>query len=167
VAASDFGATVEGLGIGEYYWRVRLPDEALGNLIMKSEERKFAIKGVLTAPELIEPGNGATLNMVNRDSLSLRWRRSEGANRYRVEMFKVSDGGRQRLAETVTEGNEFVLDEMGKLDLGRFMWSIQAMETRDRKVLRRSALVTSFFQITLGAEEKKPKLTSPRVLFVK
>ncbi len=163
---SGFSIDIEKIAKGDYYWHVFLFDETTGDIIMRSDARKLSVKGMLPSPVIIEPANGYVMNMIDKTRLPLRWEAAEGANRYRIEIYRLDHGKRQKLTTGTTAANEYIFDDMEKLDVGKFILNLQAQEMKGGKILRRSGTAVSIFEITLGEGGKKPKILSPKVLFI-
>ena len=166
---SDASATINAMEEGTYYWRVRLVDEK-GAEIASSAPYSFELLGTLDTPAAVAPAAGAVVNMEKKDVLDFRWNIVKGATQYRVGLFQVKKGIQQSIATFETRNNLYQFQDLGKLDVGRFLWTLQALETdpQTNRVRRKSRESRMLFDINLGEkkEETKINLKSPKILYV-
>jgi hypothetical protein len=130
-----------------------------------SPEAVFTVAKMLTAPQLVAPGRGQTVNMQNERSLVFSWKPSEGANKYRLRLFQVAGGVRRQVMEhTVTE-TEYRLTNLELLDVGDFMWEVVALRHDGDETSAESTPAQQYFSITLP-QPQAPVITSPNILYV-
>ncbi|MBN2402930.1 MAG: FecR domain-containing protein [Spirochaetes bacterium] len=140
---------------GSYYWRVVVVDDD-DSIMADSEAHFFTVQNNLTAPVIVSPKNGYTVNMSDKDILSLSWSKVAGANLYRISVYQRKKGKEYKIAEIEEKGLSCKITDLNKLDESSFSWTLQAYEisTDKKEVLRKSPLVKSNFKITLGPVNK-------------
>lgn len=155
---------------GTYYWKVSFtdPEGDPKKPLMKSKIRSFTIKDKLDMPIALNPQRGNTINMRDRDSLTLRWKNVEGANLYSIALFQKTVTGTKLILQLKTTRTLHEIFDLNKLDEGDFIWTVQAFETGTSRnqILRRSMIQRIPFDITLGDKLKKAKLKTPKVLYL-
>ena len=155
-------ATINDFEPGVYYWKVVLLDED-GTLILDSKSRSITIKESLEMPDIISPKNGYAINMSNKDELSLLWKQVVGADFYRLNLYRVKNGRKYRVAYSEQKGNSYKITDLRKLDTGNFHWTLQAFESKDNAIIRKSSVVESNFNITLGKPMEKADINSLKI----
>jgi hypothetical protein len=166
IQASDVSVKVPRLSDGSYYWSVRLADEK-GAVVLASPVYLLKVLGRLGRPIAVEPKPGGTVNMLTKDALELRWAAVKGANLYRVGLFNVKDGIQHSVATAETAKNSYRFTDLNKLDVGRFILSLQAIDAdpASGRAVRTSDETRMVFDISLGVE-KKIRIKSPRILYL-
>ena len=162
---SGFFAAVNNVDPGTYYWQVSLLNRE-GNELINSEVRTVTVREQLGLPMLISPRNGGTVDMRGEDSLDLTWRRSKGADYYKIELYRLNGRQRQKIFSSTTQDNEYEMRTLNKLDESRFLLTLQAFDTEGGKVIRKSPEVKSVFDITLGGPMGKPVISIPKVFYI-
>jgi hypothetical protein len=165
IKASDVSVAVPRLGDGTYYWSVRLADEK-GSVLLASPVYALKVLGRLGLPVAVEPKPGGTVNMVTKDALELRWAAVKGANLYRIGLFHEKDGIQHAVTTAETAKTSYRFTDLGKLDVGSFIWTLQAFDTDpvSGRTVRTSDEARMAFNISLGGE-KKIRIKSPRILY--
>ena len=162
---SGFYTAMKDIDPGTYYWQVSLLNRE-GDELINSEVRKVTVRDQLSLPVLISPRNGGTVDMRGEDSLDLRWRRSEGADFYRIELYRLNGRRRYKIFSSTTRDNEYEMRTLNKLDESRFLLTLQAFDTEGGKIIRKSPEVKSVFDITLGGPMGKPVIDIPKVFYI-
>lgn len=169
LTTTDASATLNSMEEGRYYWRVRFVDDR-GAEIVSSEANSFELLGTLDNPVAMAPAAGAVVNMEKKDSLDFRWNAVKGATHYRVGIFQVKNGIQKSIATIETMNNIYQFKDLPKLDVGRFLWSLQALENdpQTNHMRRKSGETRMLFDINLGEkkEETKINLKTPKILYV-
>jgi hypothetical protein len=165
--ANTYFKIVDSINPGEFFWRVSFLDED-GSVLMSSKPYSFSVRENLMAPMVIFPRNGEVVDMDDRDDLSLRWKRIEEVNFYRVSLYQVKGGSLHLIATKKTEDTSYRMDDLNKLDVGKFRWVLQAFDTYgdSNRKLRKSPEVRVNFVIKLGRTRVKPKLKLPKTLYI-
>ncbi len=163
-SVSDLSAVIPAITTGLYYWRVRMVDEKNEN-ILSSQVQSFEVVSLLDSPVVMGPLAGSTVNMLKKNTLDFFWKPVRGANLYRIDLFQVKGGIHRAVATFETRNTAYRFATLNKLDEGRFMWALQAIETEavTNRMKRRSEEVRSVFDITLGIK-KDLKIDSDKIL---
>ena len=148
---------------GTYYWAVDLLSENK-SLISTSEVSSFRVSDLLSDPEPLFPAGGSTVDMTQRNTLPLRWQALRGADAYVIQLYQVTPGGRRRIAQANLRTTEYLLQDLSLLDRGRFVWTLQAVRTREGRAVR-SRELTREFEITL--KEREPPQVLPTDVYIK
>jgi hypothetical protein len=160
-----YNLSLEDLSPGNYYWRVSLLSRD-GQVLMKSSVRQVKVMDRLEAPVIVSPNNGEKVNMRNVKALSLRWRGLRDADRYEIGIFEMRGRGGRKIFSTVTDDTDYEFNDLAKLDESRFFMTVQAVDLDRGKVVRKSPVSKSVFEITLGGPLKKPELKLPKVIYL-
>ncbi|TAL35339.1 MAG: hypothetical protein EPN93_10635 [Spirochaetes bacterium] len=165
-SVDGFAAVFADLEPGDYYWRVKLIDEA-GRELMKSAAPPFKVLAQLAVPVADSPKGGDTVDMSDSDSLAFKWRPIDGATVYRVALFQRKAGALQNIYEKELWALETSFTELDKLDVGEFYWTIQAFDAPGgmQNILRKSVISGYNFKITLAKMETIPKIEVPKTLY--
>lgn len=157
-------AGIEGFTEGDFFWKV-IQMNVNGDELMVSPVNSFTIAGNLAKPGVIAPESGSTIDMVRRDSLDFSWRPVPGANLYRLSLYQVAGGTQRAVTRVETRNASYSLTDLKKLDVGQFIWTIQAMESYPgtNRAKRRSDEVRTPFTITLGIKGSL-KIDAPAVV---
>jgi len=159
--------TVKGLEPGRYFWQVRQLDKS-GAAIMKGPVVSFTVAERMGTPVVIAPAIREVVDMDASDALHFKWNRLRGANHYRIELFQQDGDVLKPIVRHTTRDGEWKMTELEKLDVGNFCWTLQAFDRAPgATAVRKSPLVKTCFEITLGKSLRKTKLKSPRVIYVK
>ncbi|MBN2040735.1 MAG: FecR domain-containing protein [Spirochaetes bacterium] len=155
-------ATIDEFKPGEYFWKVKLLDEE-NNLILESKSRSITVKEVLGNPDIVSPKNGYDVNMSNKDELSLVWKNVNGADFYRMTLYRLKQGKKYKIAYSEQKGTSYKITDLRKLDTGSFQWTLQAFEGRDNTITRKSSVIESDFKITLGKPMQKADVDNLKI----
>lgn len=157
------GSSVPSLNPGTYYWKVILIDSD-GNELSASRVTSFTIADRLEDPTPAFPAEGVVVDMSERESLPFSWAKVRDAESYRFVLYKTEDARNVKLLEQRLNGNGFVLRDLTLLDVGRFMWTIQAVKNSgSESVVSRE--IRTHFTIHLGGLEDL-QITSPTIQYV-
>lgn len=164
VSVTDLSSTIPKMPEGRYFWRVRLLDENKSELLT-SAVNSFEIMSLLDAPLPLMPVGGNSVNMLKRDTLDFYWKPVRNASFYRIGLYQLKAGIHYSVATFETRANAYKFSELSKLDEGKFMWTLQAIETEagTDRVKRKSEEVKAVFDITLGIK-KDLKLDTNKVI---
>ncbi|HNW30008.1 MAG TPA: hypothetical protein PKN50_16130, partial [Spirochaetota bacterium] len=165
VSASQ--AVISGFNPGKYYWRVLLKNND-GSIVMTSKAGSFIVLDTLPAPTILSPGNHETIDMDKLNELDLRWKRLEEANAYRFKMYKVDKKKITMITDRMIRGSNYDLNDVGFPGEGEYRWSIQALEMSQdgSKIIRKSPVSQSSFNILSTSAPKKIKIITPKVIYV-
>lgn len=164
MSTSDLSTVIPKIDEGQYFWRVKLVDEK-NEAILTSPVNSFEVVSLLDTPVVVGPGAGSTVNMLTKDTLDFSWRPVKGANLYRVGLYQFRGGIHYSIATFETRNNAFKFAALNKLDEGKFMWTIQALEmdAAANRMKRKSEEARAVFEITLGIK-KDLKLDSNKII---
>jgi len=164
ISASDLSAVMPNLPLGQYLCRVKMIDEK-NTILMTSNVNSFEVLSILDTPVAIGPRPGSAVNMLKRDTLDFTWRPVRNANLYRIGLYQVKAGIQYSVATFETRATTYKFAALNKLDEGRFIWTLQALETEagTNRVKRKSEEARAPFEITLGIK-KGLKLDSNKVI---
>jgi hypothetical protein len=164
ISASDLSAVMPNLPLGQYFCRVKMIDEK-NTILMTSNVNSFEVLSILDTPVAIGPRSGSAVNMLKRDTLDFTWRPVRNANLYRIGLYQVKAGIQYSVATLETRATTYKFAALNKLDEGRFIWTLQALETEagTNRVKRKSEEARAPFEITLGIK-KGLKLDSNKVI---
>ncbi|PJZ45643.1 iron dicitrate transport regulator FecR [Leptospira brenneri] len=119
---NNFLKLPSGLGIGTYFWRVKGIGNSGNSLESKSNTFTVIAKEEM---ELISPANGSEVEVDERSTIILKWKKLTGKSNYEVEVSREPEFQRSVTKEAVT-GNYF---EFKSKDLGRFYWRVRSSGT--------------------------------------
>lgn len=148
------------LAPGRYYWKVLLVSQN-GSVLTESEIRSFSILDLLQPPRLLEPPRGQTVDMTDKNELYFKWDPVRGAEGYDFTLFRsYPDGRRTAILNLKTQRADFMLRDLGILDVGGFTWSVSAYGRNQV-----SEPAASDFTITLRIDVGKPEIVTPGVQY--
>ncbi len=161
---SDLSTVIPNIALGWYFWRVKMVDEKKSS-IMTSTVHSFEVLSLLDTPVAIGPQAGSMVNMLMKDSLDFNWKPVRNANLYRIGLYQIKAGMHYSVATLETRTTAYKFATLNKLDEGKFMWTLQALETEPgtNRVKRKSEEARSVFEIMLGIK-KDLKLESNKVI---
>jgi hypothetical protein len=161
---NDLSAVLPSIPEGTHYWRVKLFDENKSE-ILSSGVYSFDLLSLLGLPALISPTAGSTIDMLKRDTLDFYWKPVQGANLYRVGLYQIKDGIQQSIAEIETSQTSYKFTDLKKLDVGKFLWTLQAVEIDPgtNRMRRKSEEIKTTFSISLGIKGNF-KLDTPNII---
>jgi hypothetical protein len=149
---------------GKYYWKVVVIDND-DSILADSQPQFFSVQNSLDAPVVISPKNGYTVNMSDKNILSLNWNKVEGASIYRVSVYQMIKGKEYKIADIEEKGTGCKITDLHKLDESTFSWTLQAFEisANKKEIVRKSQLIKSNFKITLGKPVEKVNVKSLKI----
>ncbi|MDH5657077.1 MAG: hypothetical protein OEZ34_14280, partial [Spirochaetia bacterium] len=131
------------LNPGAFYWKVQM----LGtnrNVLLESPVRKLTILDNLSAPEMIDPKRGETIDLTQEENLVFRLKKVPGAENYVLYLYET-EGNRKIFRKILTSEN-YVFQDLDILNTGEFYWTITALTTRNKREIR-SKTVKGHFKI--------------------
>lgn len=136
---------------GLHFWRVRQVDDK-GTEMMASPVYSFELVSRLETPVPLSPKPGVTIDMLKRDTLDFYWNKVRGATIYRIGLYQIKGGIQQSVATLETRNPYYKFNDLKKLDIGRFVWTLQALELEKdgNRVRRKSEEIRTTFGISLG-----------------
>jgi hypothetical protein len=154
ISIKDLSATVS-IKEGLHFWRVRQVDDK-GADMMSSPMFSFGLMSKLELPVAVSPKGGVTIDMLKRDTLDFFWNPVRNASLYRIGLYQVKGGIQQSIATLETKNLNYKFGDLKKLDVGRFLWTLQAMEIEPgtNKVRRKSDEIKMLFNISLGIKDE-------------
>jgi hypothetical protein len=157
---------IDDIESGSYFWRVSLLDDD-GSPIMRSSHRTLLIQKKLLIPDVISPRSGSVVNMQDRNSFDLRWRKTRGATLYQIGLHQIRRGRAYSILQKTTSETNYTVDTLSNLDEGTFFWTLQALETEEgsSRVIARSPTTKTYFEITLGKPVGRVQLKLPKTLY--
>jgi hypothetical protein len=162
----NHSANIDDIESGSYFWRVSLLGDD-GSPIMRSSPRMLLIQEKLLIPDVISPRSGSVVNMRDRNSFALRWRKTRGATLYQIGLHRMKRGRTYSILQKTISETNYKVDTLSRLDEGTFFWTLQALETKEgsSRVIARSPTVKTYFEITLGKPVGRVKLKLPKTLY--
>ncbi len=128
---------------GKYYWRLKLLSRE-NKEITKSEDSSFTLLGAPT-PRPINPAEGTTIDLTNRQDLEFSWAKDEKATAYSIEIFDTTKGAKRLVATTTTPDTSLSYKELSKFRDGNFLWAVSIIySTKDGKSIKSPPATTSF-----------------------
>ena len=148
---------------GQYYWKVFLLDSDQ-SVLLSSKPQSFTVKEPLLKPKIRSPRDGFVVNMSDRNELSLDWEEVDGANLYHVSLYRMRRKRALPVADIKIKKTRVRITDLRQLDIGRFRWTVQAMEADDNnKIIRKSVLVKNDFKIILGKKMEKINIDNIKI----
>lgn len=154
MSAKDLSAEINDIPEGHYFWRVKMVDDNKTE-ILSSGMNSFDVMSLLDPPAIVGPLTGSIVNMLKKDTLDFFWKPARGANLYRIGLYQVKGGIQHSVAVFETRSTSYRFSALNKLDEGKFMWTIQALDAdaATTRIRRKSEEIRSFFDITLGIKK--------------
>jgi len=121
----------------------------------KTVETKTAQPTILKNPTLLFPRANSTVDMNKMDSIPFKWQPVAGAKSYNIKLVQESNG--ELILQTEVKAANYNFTQLDKLDVGRFVWTIEAIPEQD-SIDRSSS--TAKFNITLGDQPAAPETIS-------
>ncbi len=139
---------------GLHFWRVRQVDDT-GAELMASPVFSFELISKLQLPVAVSPKAGITIDMLKRNTLDFYWNRVPGATLYRIGLYQVKGGIQHSVATLETRNLNYKFGDLKKLDVGRFIWTLQALEIEKggNRARRKSDEIKMTFNISLGIKD--------------
>ncbi|TGL90405.1 iron dicitrate transport regulator FecR [Leptospira congkakensis] len=141
---NNFLKLTGGLGLGTYFWRVKGVVPSGNSLESKSNTFTVIAKEEL---ELVAPANGAEVEVDERSTILLKWKKLTGKTNYEIEISRDSNFQPPVTKESVT-GNYF---EFKSKDLGKFFWRVRpAGSESDTSATRSFQMISNMEPPTLS-----------------
>ena len=133
---------------------------------MASPVYSFELLSKLELPVALSPKSGVTVDMLKRNTLDFSWNAVRGANLYRIGLYQIKGGIQQSVATLETKNLNYKFGDLKKLDVGQFVWTLQAMEIEagTNKVRRKSEESKIKFGISLGIKDDAFKFDAPNTI---
>lgn len=150
VSVPDLSAEIADIKEGRYYWRVALLDDRK-EVLVSSPTHSFEIMNVLEKPVPISPLAGSSVEMLKKDTLNFYWKPVRGAKFYRIGIYQVKGLMQYSIASLETRNNYYIFNDLSKLDVGKFLWTLQAVDIdpATNRVRRTSEEIKMGFNINL------------------
>ncbi|HOD14217.1 MAG TPA: FecR domain-containing protein [Spirochaetota bacterium] len=152
---------------GTYYWRVLLRSGE-GGLMMSSSPYSITVRELLSEPTITSPRRGEIIDFDKMQEVNLSWKTPDNANTYRLRFYRLENERAQLVSERTLNATAMEINDMNFLGEGKFMFTVQAFETSlgSEKILRESPVSRTYFEIRLNKIVKKPKIITPKVLYL-
>ena len=139
-----------------------------GTELLSSPVYSFELLDKLEAPVAVAPKAGSVVNMVDKDGLDFQWNIVKGATHYRIGIYQIKKGIQYSIATMETKKTTYLFNNLKKLDEGKFLWSLQAVDADEitHREKRKSEEARIGFEISLGSGEKKINIKSPKIMFL-
>jgi len=160
----DLSAEIPVMPEGTHFWRVTLVDDK-GTKLMTSPVHLFELLSILDPPGIIGPLPGSSIEMLKKDTLDFFWKPVKGANLYRIGLYQVRGGIQYSVATLETRNTSYKFSDLTKLDVGKFVWTLQAMDIdpATNRMRRESDEIKTMFEIKLGIKGDL-KLGTPNII---
>ncbi len=152
---------------GTYYWQVKaMTHDGIDAPPSAINEFTVATLPSLAQPTGVSPAPGQIVNMWNQPALELSWRAVSDATSYSISLADAANG-RVIFSATNVVGTSYRYTELRNLNVGDFVWTIQATQTdRSGQAVRSSEPLKIKFYIALGNKIGPADINSPRRFFV-
>lgn len=147
--------------LGKFYWRVK----ALGDESNVSVTRNFQMVSNVEPPNLVSPLRNETIDLFTKNSISFSWKPVEKVTAYRLKLIDVSGIREKIILNERTSANKFQMNEIQKLNVGRFRWEVSSLYKMSDGSERESAANKQDFFISVP-ELKVPKILTPGTIYV-
>lgn len=154
------------LDSGTYRWLIRSRD-SFGQEAPDSQSSRFTIGELpaLTRPTVSSPVSGENIDMTGRRNLVFNWQAVNGADFYDLALY-VEGSGSPLLRETGVTGTRFALNNLRILDVGNFVFTIQARtEYEDVGVTRTSPGVRVPFSLSVNIADTAPTILTDELQY--
>ncbi|GMO52177.1 MAG: hypothetical protein Ta2G_10050 [Termitinemataceae bacterium] len=152
------------LNEGTYYWIVEAFSR--GGIEITPTVSSFKIMPVprLAASANLLPEDGTIIDsdrLRQKRSIDFSWDSVNGANTYLISIYKASDRSRSVFATQIPR-TQFSLNNLSVLDVGDFVWEVEALVINNKGVIEQHGLkASSTFKIDI-AIPSNPKLKNER-----
>lgn len=147
--------------LGKFYWRVK----ALGDESNVSVTRNFQMVSNVEPPNLVSPLRNETIDLFTKNSISFSWKPVDKVTAYRLKLIDVSGIREKIILNERTSANKFQMNEIQKLNVGRFRWEVSSLYKMSDGSERESAANKQDFFISVP-ELKVPKILTPGTIYV-
>jgi len=152
---------------GTYYWQVKaMTHDGIDAPPSAINEFTVATLPSLAQPTGVSPSPQATVDMWDKPALSFSWRPVPDATSYSLSLVDATSG-RVVFSVTNVAGTSYQYTELHNLNIGTFVWKIQATQTdHTGQAVRSSEPLQIRFNIALGNKIGPADINSPRRFFV-
>ena len=163
-SVEDLSAEIAVMPEGAHYWRVTLVDDK-GTSLLTSPVHMFELLSILDLPGILGPAQGGMIDMLRKETLDFSWKPVRGANQYRIGLYHVIAGIQHSVATLETRNTSYKFADLKKLDVGKFIWTLQAMDIdpATNRIRRESEEIKTMFEIKLGIKGDL-KLNTPNII---
>jgi hypothetical protein len=151
---------------GTLDWRVSRVDDKGARLLVSPVSSVFMPR-LLESPVQVGPRDGEAVDVFVKDSIEFAWEAEEGANGYRVSLYRMLSGNSVKVKEWRTSDTSIKLKDLSKLTVGDFSWELTAFDERDGIVRGSSEPAKAYFRIVQSKEVEAPVIELPKIIFVK
>jgi hypothetical protein len=114
--------------------------------------------------EMVSPVKGETIDMSDRDTLLFRWQQREEGEKYNIALYGIR--GDVIFSLDNYEKTFFEFSDLSKLDLGDFIFAVEAVKDYNTiGIVRKSPETRAPFTITIKTVEVAPVILSPDVQY--
>jgi len=163
---SESSLKLESLNPGSYSWVVKSMD-SFGQEAPDSRISRFTVSELPTPalPVVLSPGPGEDIDMTGRRNLVFTWQSVDGADFYDITLY--ADGsGSPILRESGITGTRYTLNNLKILDVGDFVFTIQARsEYRDVGVTRSSSVLKVPFSLSVNIADTAPTILTDELQY--
>ncbi len=158
---------LSGLSGGTYYWRVLLRSGE-GGLLMASNPYHITVIEQLGKPTITSPRMGEIIDFDKIQEVNLSWKMLANANAYRLRFYRIENNATRFVTERTLNAAAMEISDMNFLGEGKFIFTVQALEMSmdGEKLLRESPIARTQFEIRLNKIVNKPKITTPKILYI-
>lgn len=153
---TGLGSRLQGLGTGDYFWKVRMLDEK-GVVLSESETRTFSVTDELSPPIAAYPTAGATVDLRNENRLNFRWNTAGTDVEYEIRLLQ---NGRV-LGQTRTRALAWNFGDTDRMENGAATWMLRSCRGGQC-----TDFTTANFTLVLDEELDPPQIISPGTQYV-
>ncbi|XDD44880.1 FecR domain-containing protein [Leptospira sp. WS39.C2] len=146
---------------GRFYWRVKAVDGELTT----SVTRNFQMVANVEPPSLVSPSRNETIDLFTKNYISFSWKPEDKIQAYRLKLFDVSGIREKMILNERIVSNKFQMNEIQKLNVGRFRWEVSSLYKGLDGVERESPANKQDFFVSVP-ELKVPKILTPGTIYV-
>ncbi|MCB1177614.1 MAG: hypothetical protein KDK36_08565, partial [Leptospiraceae bacterium] len=124
---------------------------------------EFEISGIKD-PIVKYPLQSNKIDMSNRDYINFSWQGDDKIDYYILEFYNSKT--KKLLSRLKTKGNQFVFNDLFKLDEGKFYWTIQGFKKRQDGSTFKTELIKNEFIIYLSEKPDIPDLKTKDKIYI-
>ncbi len=158
--------TLDALEEGSYRWIVKSRD-SFGQEAPDSGSARFTVSELPTPsrPVVTTPTSGEDIDMTGRRNLVFNWQTVAGADFYDIALY-VEGSGSPILRESGITGTSYTLRNLKILDVGNFIFSIQARKDyEDVGVTRTSSRLRVPFSLSVNIADTAPTILTDELQY--
>ncbi len=159
---SYYSETIKLNSPGQYFWRIRVLDEA-GKEILKSSANAFEILKI-NDPVATFPQENQKVDMSKRDSLEFVWESDPKINSYDLELYNKKTG--TLVARVNTKKNKYTLKDLSKLDEGQFYWTLKGNFSMKSGKSGETEKIRVPFSIYLSEKPELPNVKTKNKIYI-